>query len=70
LTFGTAGGGGWGDPRARDVSEIERDIAAGLISLEAARRDYGYPLPNPPPHSASKTRVNALMPGEGREGAL
>src|SRR5262245_2858028 len=27
------------------------------------------PLPNPPPQSASKTRVNALMPGEGREGA-
>src|SRR5258708_22215166 len=27
------------------------------------------PLPYPPPHSASKTRVNALMPGEGREGA-
>jgi 3-phenylpropionate/cinnamic acid dioxygenase small subunit len=28
------------------------------------------PLPNPPPHSASKTRVNALMPGEGRVGAV
>jgi zinc D-Ala-D-Ala dipeptidase len=27
------------------------------------------PLPNPPPHSASQTRVDALMPGEGREGA-
>jgi hypothetical protein len=29
---------------------------------------FTVPLPNPPPHSASKTRVNALMPGEGREG--
>jgi 3-phenylpropionate/cinnamic acid dioxygenase small subunit len=27
------------------------------------------PLPNPPPHSATQTRVNALMPGEGRVGA-
>jgi G3E family GTPase len=26
------------------------------------------PLPNPPPHSPSKTGVNALSPGEGREG--
>src|SRR5712675_1319991 len=26
------------------------------------------PLPRPPPHSASETRVNALTPGEGREG--
>src|SRR5436309_14142137 len=26
------------------------------------------PLPHPPPHSASQTRVNALMPGEGRGG--
>src|SRR5258708_10171195 len=27
------------------------------------------PHPNPPPHSASETRVDALVPGEGREGA-
>src|ERR1700682_2958661 len=27
------------------------------------------PPPPPPPHSASQTRVNALMRGEGREGA-
>jgi 3-hydroxyacyl-CoA dehydrogenase / enoyl-CoA hydratase / 3-hydroxybutyryl-CoA epimerase len=29
----------------------------------------GGPRPDPPPHSASETRVNALMQGEGREGA-
>src|SRR6266851_2377636 len=29
---------------------------------------FGRPHPNPPPHSASKTRVNALMPGEGKGG--
>ncbi len=42
LTFGTAGGGGWGDPRRRDRDAIARDIAAGYVSAEAARRDYGY----------------------------
>jgi transglutaminase-like putative cysteine protease len=26
------------------------------------------PLPTPPPHSASETRVKALMPGEGKDG--
>jgi N-methylhydantoinase B len=42
LTFRTAGGGGWGDPHARDHNDIVRDIAAGYVSPDAARRDYGY----------------------------
>jgi N-methylhydantoinase B len=42
LTFRTAGGGGWGDPHARDRGDIARDVAAGYVSPEAARRDYGY----------------------------
>jgi N-methylhydantoinase B len=46
LTFRTAGGGGWGDPRARGPEDIARDVAAGLISPEAAARDY--PHLNPP----------------------
>jgi N-methylhydantoinase B len=47
LTFGTAGGGGWGDPRQRDRRALEDDIRSGLVSPEAARRDYGYaPAPN------------------------
>jgi N-methylhydantoinase B len=42
LSFRTAGGGGWGDPRARDRKEVEQDVAAGFISPEAAKRDYGF----------------------------
>jgi N-methylhydantoinase B len=42
LTFSTAGGGGWGDPMTRPRQAIEDDLRAGLISPEAARRDYGY----------------------------
>src|SRR5260370_31151795 len=28
------------------------------------------PHPNPPPHSAAKTRVDSLMPGEGKGGGI
>jgi N-methylhydantoinase B/oxoprolinase/acetone carboxylase alpha subunit len=36
------GGGGFGDPQHRDRTLIESDLAAGLITPEAARRDYGH----------------------------
>ena len=36
------GGGGYGDPRARDRQLIEADLRNGYITPEAARRDYGY----------------------------
>jgi N-methylhydantoinase B len=41
LTFRTAGGGGWGDPRARDRRAIEEDVARGYLSPDAVARDYG-----------------------------
>lgn len=41
VTFLTAGGGGYGDPRDRDREALRRDIADGLVSEEAAARDYG-----------------------------
>lgn len=42
ITFLTAGGGGYGDPRNRSRTDLEEDIANGLVSAEAAARDYGY----------------------------
>jgi N-methylhydantoinase B len=41
LTFGTAGGGGWGDPRKRPREAVADDVRSGYVSAEAARRDYG-----------------------------
>jgi N-methylhydantoinase B len=41
LTFYTAGGGGFGDPRARDRAAIADDVGKGYVSAAAARRDYG-----------------------------
>lgn len=37
----TAGGGGWGDPFARDPERVARDVKVGLISDEQAREWYG-----------------------------
>ncbi|MGK6313421.1 hydantoinase B/oxoprolinase family protein [Neorhizobium sp. DT-125] len=45
ITFLTAGGGGYGDPRNRSRSDLEEDISNGLVSPEAAARDYGYGEP-------------------------
>jgi N-methylhydantoinase B len=36
-----AGGGGWGDPHDRDPALVRRDVEAGLVSAEAAEREYG-----------------------------
>jgi N-methylhydantoinase B len=37
----TAGGGGYGDPRARDRAALARDIAEGYVTAAVADRDYG-----------------------------
>ncbi len=37
----SAGGGGCGDPRARDGAALARDIAEGYVSAAAAKKDYG-----------------------------
>src|SRR5919198_511225 len=36
----TPGGGGFGDPAARDPERVGRDVQLGYVSREAARRDY------------------------------
>ena len=40
----TTGGGGWGDPLAREVEKVVYDVECGLVSPEAAERDYGVVL--------------------------
>jgi N-methylhydantoinase B len=37
----TGCGGGWGDPKERDLEAVRADVRAGLISLETARDVYG-----------------------------
>ena len=42
LTLSTAGGGGYGPVSKRESAMVERDVRNGVVSLGAARRDYGY----------------------------
>jgi len=43
----TTGGGGWGDPLARDSALVARDVRWGKVSLDAAAADYGVVLTGP-----------------------
>ena len=40
LHFDTWGGGGWGDPLKRPAEQVSFDVAAGLVTVDGARR-YG-----------------------------
>jgi N-methylhydantoinase B len=42
--MGSPGGGGWGDPLARDPALVLRDVRDEVVSLEAARKMYGVVL--------------------------
>jgi N-methylhydantoinase B len=44
LVIMTPGGGGIGDPKARDPQAIAHDVEEGLVSRETAERVYGLPL--------------------------
>lgn len=40
----TCGGGGWGDPLAREPERVRRDVLEGFVSVRGARDDYGVVL--------------------------
>ena len=44
ITILTAGGGGFGDPFARDFEAVQRDVIAGFVTETAAARNYGVAL--------------------------
>ena len=41
LSFGTQGGGGYGDPLKRPAETVFNDVVDGYLTFETARRDYG-----------------------------
>jgi N-methylhydantoinase B len=41
FTRPSAGGGGFGDPLARDPAAVCEDVADGYVTVERARKDYG-----------------------------
>ncbi len=42
LTLIEAGGGGFGDPAAREPAKLAADLAEGFVTTEGAKRDYGF----------------------------
>jgi N-methylhydantoinase B len=44
LRFETCGGGGWGDPLAREPLRVRQDVARGFVSARGALEDYGVVL--------------------------
>jgi len=43
VTIETSGGGGYGDPRGRDPERLDRDLADGLVTPDAAATHYRRP---------------------------
>jgi N-methylhydantoinase B len=41
LRFATAGAGGMGDPLTREPERVAHDVRSGLVTVEAARSEYG-----------------------------
>lgn len=51
------GGGGYGDPLARDIESVERDVELGIISVERAASVYGVVVGD---HDENEARRNRL----------
>ncbi len=55
-------GGGYGNPLARPPERVRQDVADGLLSVAAARRDYGVVLTSPDAVDAAETaRLRGLL---------
>ena len=44
IALSSPGGGGWGDPKARDPQLVLRDVQDGVVSAPSAREHYGVAL--------------------------
>ena len=63
LYFNTWGGGGWGDPYARDPALVMTDVERGLVSVEGARR-YGVVISNGAVDNAATDALRAELVAE------
>jgi N-methylhydantoinase B len=58
LRYQTGGGGGWGDPLARDPERVMRDVRDEYISIEGALRDYGVVVKGDPVNHPEKLEID------------
>jgi N-methylhydantoinase B len=66
----TGGGGGWGDPLARDPQRVLRDVRDEYVSAEIARRDYGVVVLGDPIEDPEGLSVDAEATQRRREELL
>jgi N-methylhydantoinase B len=75
LSLRTPGGGGYGDPFEREPAAVLSDVRNGLVSLAAARRDYGVVIVDGQldlhatehlRHAGARPRYGMFEPGEAR----
>ena len=69
LHFDTWGGGGWGDPLARDPALVLADVARGLVTVDGARR-YGVVIAGDAVDEAATGTLRQSMGVERGETAL
>ena len=66
----TAGGGGWGDPLARDPALVALDVRRGYVSAQAARDYYGVVLdPSGEPDAAATEALRQSLRAGQRHSA-
>jgi N-methylhydantoinase B len=59
LRYINNGGGGWGDPMARDPEAVKRDVRDGFVTVEGAARDYGVVVTGDPERDPEGLAVDA-----------
>jgi N-methylhydantoinase B len=57
----SAGGGGWGDPFARDSARVRADVLEGHVSIAAAAHDYGVVI-DPTTFAVDEAATRTLRP--------
>ncbi|MGC4250211.1 MAG: hydantoinase B/oxoprolinase family protein [Sphingobium sp.] len=66
LRWITNGGGGWGDPFARDANAVLSDVRNGYVSVEGALRDYGVVVLGDPDEYPEQISVDEAATRQAR----
>jgi N-methylhydantoinase B len=66
LRWVTNGGGGWGDPFARELDAVLRDVRDGYVSPEGALRDYGVVVAGDPHEDPEGLRIDVAATARAR----
>jgi N-methylhydantoinase B len=66
LRLETCGGGGWGDPLAREPERVRQDVARGFVTPRGALEDYGVVV-DAPTLEVDKTATQETRARRARE---